>query len=338
MTNFNTYQTRHLYVAKAIDSSVDTIGDIALGTTAENEYFFFKYMNADGLLTRSDLINPCWIRSVKKTAAADMARPLQMHTIAVDTNAVTLSSLVGKTLTCTLTFQEFIDYAPNSTYTVTAAVVGNSTNTANSTAFHKALAEAIALALPDRAYPLAKVFSNGSEVTKAIAKAGSAVGASGGVVVVEAPTKYVRGKLSGEPIPFTVSFSLKDGNVGDIAWGTDTVTESNISGNTVMPANYVVADLEYFCLGERGDVYRGSTWPNNFEPTYMVDLSKNYDIVTVEYYWQGTAENVQKSPRMIQIACEVSGSGSQATSPANDLYDAIQAVIAGSGSGSGSGA
>ena len=337
MTNFNTYQTRHLYVAKAVDSNVDTIGDIALGTTAENEYFFFKYKNADGLVTRSDLVNPCWIRSVKKTLAADMARPLKMHTIAVDTSAVTLANLVGKTLTCTLTFQEYIDYSPNSTYSVTAAVVGDSTNTANATAFHKALAIAIAKALPEKAYPLAKVFSNGSEVTAKTAPA-DVTGAAGGVVVVEAPTKYVRGKLNGEPIPFTVAFNLHDGNTGDIVWGSDTVADSNISGNTVMPANYVVADLEYFCLGERGDVNRGSTWPNNFEPTYMVDLSKNYDIVTVEYYWQGTAENVQKSPRMIQIACEVSGSGSQATSAAGDIYDAIQAVISGSGSGSGSGA
>ena len=64
MTNFNTYQTRHFYVAAAVDANVDTNLDIALGATENNEYFFFKYRNADGLLTRSDIINPCWIRSV----------------------------------------------------------------------------------------------------------------------------------------------------------------------------------------------------------------------------------------------------------------------------------
>jgi hypothetical protein len=342
MANFNTYQTRHLYVAKAIDSThaVNTddfaVGSINLKSTATGE-LYFVYKNADGLASRSDTINPCWIRSLKKTASADMDRPLIMHTVAVDTNVVTLSNLVGKTLDCTIQFNEFIDYSANSTLSITASVTANATNTASAAAFHKDLAIAIAKAIPDSKYPYLKVFSNGSQVTSKTDPS-NVTGASGGVVLVEAVQKYVRGKLTGEPIPFTVSFSLSDANIDDIAWGTDTQAESNISGNLVYPATYVAADLEYFALGERGDVYRGSTWPNNYEPTYAIDLSKKYDFVTVEFYWQGTAENVQKSPRMIQIACEVSGSGSQATSIAGDLYDAIEAAMNGNGSGSSTGA
>lgn len=322
MTNFNTYQTRHFYVAGAIaDGAVENNLDIALGKTAENEYFFFSYKNADGLVTRSDLINPCWIRSVKKTAAADMARPLMAHTIAVDTSAVTLANFIGKEFILTINFQEFIDYSPSSGFAVSVSVTGNSTNTASAAAFHKALAEAIALALPEKKYPYLKVFSNGSEVTKAEAKAGSATGSSGGVVLVEAAQKYVRGKLNGDPIPFTVSFDVE----GEV-WGTDTPAPSEISDNTVVPAAYVIADLEYFALGERGDIYRGSNWPNDYEPTYAIDLSKDYDILTIEFYWQGTAENVQKSPRMIQIAAE---SGGSSAGVVDTLYDSVQAVIAG---------
>ena len=322
MANFNTYQTRHFYVANAIDESVDTNLDIYLGSVKTGD-FFFKYKNADGLVTRSDTVNPCWIRSVTKAAAEDMARPLMAHTIAVDTSAVTLTNLVGKTVNLTITFQEFIDYSPASNVSVVVSLVGNSTNTANATAFHKALAEAIALALPEKNFPLLKVFSNGSEVTKAIAKAGSATGSASGVVLVEACQKYVRGKLSGEPIPFTVAFNLHGSNVDDVVWGTDTVAKSAISGNTVMPANYILADLEYFALGERGDIYRGSMWPNNYEPTYAIALSGDYDVLTIEYYWQGTAENVQKSPRMIQIAAPAN------TSVVATLYDQVQALMAG---------
>ena len=57
MRNFNTNQTRHFYVAGAVDANVDTNLDIALGTTATGE-MYFKYKNADGLLTRSDTIDP----------------------------------------------------------------------------------------------------------------------------------------------------------------------------------------------------------------------------------------------------------------------------------------
>ena len=330
MANFNTYQTRNLYVVTDLltSGSPDAAGELLMGTTATGEVFF-KYYNGDGQATRTDLIRPASIISLKKTRAAEMDIKLKMHTLAVDTSAVTLANLVGKTLSCVITIQQVGSYDMSDSITVTASVVGNSTNTANATAFHKALAEAIALALPEAKYPLLKVFSNGSEVTKSIAKAGSATGAAGGVVLVESAQGYRRGLLSKEAYPFSVAFVLHDGNTGDIVWGTDTVADSNIAGNTVIPSVYELADLEAFTMGERGDDKRGFNYPYNYEPTPLIDLSKSYDVVSVEFAWQGNAENIQKSPRMIQFACEVSGSGSQATSDADDLYDAIAAAMAG---------
>lgn len=347
MRNFNTNQTRQFYVAGAVDSSLDTALDIALGATQSGE-LFFKYVNADGIQTRSETFKIANITSLKKTAASKMATPLKAHTLAIDTNVVTLSSLIGKTLDCIITIHQFGDYDDSTTRTFVASVVGNSTNTATASAFHKALAEAIALALPRpvEKYPLIKVFSNGSEVTPAIAKAGSAVGAAGGVVLVEGIQKYVRGKLTGEPCPFSVTFRLKDGNLGDIVWGTETIEASAIAGNTVVPANYILADLEYFALGERGDMFRGYAFPDNYEPTYAINPfgATQYDVLTVEYFWAGDAENVQKSPRIIQVAGAVtvtgSGSGATSSSPVDTLYEAIKAYMdgtAGSGSGSGSG-
>ena len=331
MQNFNTNQTRHFYVAGAIDSSVDTNLDIALGTTATGE-LYFKYKNADGLLTRSDTFDPKKIVSLKKTLSTDMAIPLKAHTVAVNTSAVTLSNLVGKTLNLVITINQAFDYDDDNCIRVIASVVGNSTNTANATAFHKALAEAIALALPtpDPAYPLIKVFSNGSEVTKAIAKAGSAVGAAGGVVLVEGIQKFVRGKLTGEPCPFSVAFHLKDSNTGDIVWGTDTVANSAISGNTVVPAAYALANLEYFALGERGDYVRGYNYPNEYQPTYAINPASTYDVLSIEYYWSGSAENVQKSPRLIQVAAPHNASA--ASDICTILYNQIDAAIAGASS------
>ena len=328
MANFNTYQTRNLYVATDFISSgtPDAAGELAMGTTKTGE-LFFKYFNGDAQLTRSDLIRPESIISLTKTKAADMDTKLKMHTLAVDTSKVTLSNLVGKTLNCVITLRQVGSYDMDDTITINASVVGDTANTANTTAFHKALAGAIALALPDSKYPVLKVFSNGSEVTKAIAKADSHTGASGGVVLVESPQGYRRGLMSKEAYPFTVAFVMHDGNTNDVIWGTDTPDDSNISGNTVIPSVYAIADLEWFSLGERGDDKRGFYYPYNYEPTYLVDLSKSYDLVSVEYSWQGNAENIQKSPRMIQIACEVSGS--QATSDADAIYDAIAAAMAG---------
>lgn len=341
MTNFNTNQTRHFYVANAVDSSVDTNLDIAVAQTATGE-FFFKYKNADGILTRSDTINPKNVICVKKTAAAAMARKLMMHTVAVDTNKVTLANLVGKTLDCIVTIHGVFDYDMSNSLTVVASVVCDSTNTGSASAFHKALAISLAKALPfqDASHPLVKVFSNGTQVLPTT-DASDVTGASGGVVLVEGVQKYVRGKLSGEPCSFSVAFRYADGKYEDIEWGTDTVAESNVSSNTEMPANYILADLEYFALGERGDVYRGAAWPNDYPTTYVIDPfgATAYDVLTIEYYWAGNAENVQKSPRMIQIAGKVTGSGSGASSPCDSLYSTVLGYINGTaGSGSGSGA
>ena len=190
--------------------------------------------------------------------------------------------------------------------------------------FHKDLAIAIAKALPkfDKQYPLIKVYSNGAEVTANTAAA-DVTGSADGVILVEGLQKYVRGKLTGEPCPFSVAFRLADGNMGDIAWGTDTVAKAAAPVSPIVyPGARTLADLEYFALGERGDVYRGSMWPNEYTPTYSIDLSQTYDVLTIEYYWAGGAENVQKSPRMIQVA----GPAAVITALQNTLSNAIRAV------------
>lgn len=347
MQNFNTYQTRQFYVAGAINDNVNVPGetvaplDIAVKKTANGE-LFFSYLNADGILTRSDTFDPKKIVSLKKTTADKMARPLMAHKISVDANAVTLgasSPLIGKTLDCIITMHGVFDYDDANTYTFVASVVGNATNTATAAAFHKDLAMAIAKALPvpDKLYPLVRVYSNGSEVTAKTA-ASSVNGAAGGVVLVPGLQKYVRGKLTGEPINISVAFRLADGNYGDIVWGKDDDTKTVAQVNTadtssispaVYPANYILADLEYFALGERGDMYRGFNWPHNYDTTYSINPnSGTYSVLTIEYYWQGGAENVQKSPRMIQVAAPETVSNDIVS----ELYDTIDAAIAGASS------
>lgn len=337
MANFNTNQTRHFYVAKAIDSSVATPGDINLGTTATGE-FFFTYRNADGLLTRSDLIRANSVRSLKKAVAADMDIKLMASTITL-ASSVDLSNNIGKAFNLVINLRQFMSYDASDSIAFTATVVADSTNTADDADFYTALAKAIALAMPKLPEAPFKIFLDGNEVTKNTSDSDlSSYGASAdSVVLVPAPQKWIRGKMSNEPLELDIVSSLRSSNTEDIAWADIDVAPSEITDNEVISSSYKIADLEYFALGERGDVYRGSFWPNNYEPTYMVDVAKQYDMVSIEYYWQGGAENVQKSPRLLEIACEISGSGSQASSVAEDIISAVEAVIAG-GTASGSGA
>lgn len=306
--NFNTNQTRQLYVAKAkkdfsapiTEANVASMvaGDLALLKT-QNDDFYFVYKNADGIVTRSDMIPAGNIEYVTKKTAANMAKKLLAYTVYLDTDAYSLTDLVGKTLTITVNVREIIDYDSANSIPVVASVKVTSAMS-DAAAFHKALAIAIAKAMPkNREYPYFRIFSSGTEVTASTAEA-DVTGAAAGVVLVATPQKWVRGKLTGEPHQLSVSF-----NIEDEAWGKVEVAESAITGYTEIPATFELADLEYFCYGERGDYYRGFNWPNNYEPTYIInpaDTATSYDVLTVQYFWQGHAENIQKSPRTIQIA------------------------------------
>ena len=317
MANFNTYQARQFYVAKAIDDDLDTVGDIYLKTTV-NGKAFFNYVNADGLLTATDVFDPKNIVSLRKTEAAEMDIPLMAHTITLNTNEVaSLTALVGKAVNLTVTINQFMSYDMADSVSVVASIVGDATNTASQNAFNKAIAKALVNAIPTFAgeKPF-KVFIGSTEITKDTAD-GSYPG-SGSLIIVEAAQKWYRNKMSKEAFPLTISSDAEG-----LAWAADAVAPSAVSNNTVIPSAYQLADLEAFALGERGNIYRYGNEPNYEPPTYMIDVTKEYNVLSIEYYWQGGAENVQKSPRMIQIAAEAADSDDVVTT----LYEALVALV-----------
>ena len=69
-----------------------------------------------------------------------------------------------------------------------------------------------------------------------------------------------------------------------------------------------LCDLEYFCLGERGDIYRNVGWPNVVETKGVLDPNTEYDVVTVHYAYIGANESVQKSEKTMVLVVE-SGKG-----------------------------
>ena len=344
MANFNTYQTRNLYVVKDFLASgdPDAAGELAMGTTATGE-IFFKYYNGDELLTRTDLIRPASIISLKKTAAAEMDIPLPAYTIVFgeDVDTSHLENYVGKVFTLTINLHQVLSYDDNDSMAITASLVGNATNLATASAFYNAFAKEILKVMPKwtkkapfKVYALTT--SSATEVTGTSASVSSCTG----IALIPVPCDYRRGVMSKEI--FTLSYTSRL-HGDDVAWAAEMEDASNLpirtvaalntelstSLDAVIPSVYTIADLEYFTFGERGDDKRLFNWPHNYEPTYLItDFTKKYDVVSIEFAWQGNAENIQKSPRMIQFACE-GATGSAATSLAGEIYDAVTAAMAG---------
>jgi hypothetical protein len=76
------------------------------------------------------------------------------------------------------------------------------------------------------------------------------------------------------------------------------------AGKGVVGEGKMIADLEYFCMGERGDVYRNINWPNSIPTKYLVDASKEYYVLNIHYSYIGSNESVQKSEKDITLVAE----------------------------------
>ena len=75
-------------------------------------------------------------------------------------------------------------------------------------------------------------------------------------------------------------------------WVAETV--ATISGTGLKK----LKDLEYFCAGEKGDVYRGAAWPNDI-PFESKITSATPTVTTIHYYEDLGNEAVQKSEKTI---------------------------------------
>lgn len=83
--------------------------------------------------------------------------------------------------------------------------------------------------------------------------------------------------------------------------GSTTATTPAVAMNN----GRMIADLEYFCMGERGDIYRMKGWPNYIETKYLVDPDKEYDVVDIHHYYQGEGTNDDKSEKVTTLVIEV---------------------------------
>lgn len=335
MQNFNTNQSRQLYVAGAVkEATVDPSTfdklDIALGKTATGQ-IFFRYKNAEGNVTRTDLVDVKKITSVKNTPASQLTLKLRMAKVEADSNVIDFgatSSFIGKTINLIITIHGLFDYDDDNTKTVLVSLVGNKTNLASKLAFTKALAVEAAKNLVnkvDPAYPLVRVFYGGSEVSPT-ATADSLAGTDEFIKLVQGPQKWSRGKLTGEPCSFSLYGKAYSSLEEELDWLTSDshkLVASDIAGYTVISGDYKLADLEYFALGERGDTVRDFAFPNNYEHTYAIEPGKSYSVLSIEYYWSGGAETVQKSPRLLQIAAPAAETDDVCTK----LYDAVVAAM-----------
>ena len=307
MNIFSTNQANQVYVAKALKETVATLtdlGDILVKATPDQSAIYFQHKGAGGIV-RSDLIEVKNILWGKTTKAKDMARKLKVATVTLDDTVNGGNPIAGQDYILTIAFTGYVGISPEDSQYWKHGVV-HATNGMTASDFYKQMALSLAKNMSREAVKLVKItLSDGTEVlpnTKASALAGTYTN----LVITEVEQDWILGTKQQKALTFDVIPTEVDVKEGDTytptKWG-----KVVISAGDPIKNGKLMADYEYFHMGERGDQYRMVGFPDYVPTKYLVDPSKEYDTIALHYAYVGSNESVQKSEKDITLIVPVKG-------------------------------
>lgn len=305
MATFSVNQVRQLYVATAFKThhvlASDAAGSIAVNAVNNDtakSHLYFEYKGADNLM-RSDLIDTKNILYAKATDATAMAHDLKSVTIALDSNVNGGAPVAGQDYILRIAFKQYVGMSDEDQYFKYGMVHAYAGMDASE--FYKVLAVSLAKNFSREVVPLIKIEIKTASATTEVTpttKVADLTDTYTGVVITEVEQPWRLGVMAQTPVYFTVQSVPVTVNGDERYWATLTESTSGSIGN-----GKTIADLEYFCMGERGDMYRQVGWPHNIPTTYLVDPAKAYCVFDIHYAYVGSNESVQKSEKTITIVC-----------------------------------
>mgnify|MGYP004510683839 CR=1 FL=1 len=338
MAIFSVNQNRQLYVANAYKATVadtDSAGTISVKADSKKEHFYFPYKGAESLM-RSDLIDLKNVIYAKATDASQMTRELKSVTVTLDKNVNEGNPISGQDYILRIVFKQAFGNSDTNQYLKYGAVHGTATMTASD--FYKELAVSLAKNFSREITPFVDIVltdhetAKGSNTTNDVAvpvlKDGkiqkiSALAAGHeytAVLIDEVEQPWRLGVRKQVPVFFDVYPTTVTFEGDEVVWG---IAESTEPAGKVLNGK-IIADLEYFCMGERGDQYRNMGWPHNIETKYLVDPTKQYNTIDIHYAYVGDGVSVQKSEKDITIVVpKVGATNSVSNKLTNDIIGAI---------------
>lgn len=305
MAVFSTNQNRQLFVVKQSADTVTETGDIALKGTDPSKTgrvckeIFFEYMGADTPL-RSPLIPVENIEYVKLIEAADLADKLKKVVVKLDEDVHEDGTPIsGQDYVLRIAFRQFYGMSDEDQYFKYGVVHATKNMTAKQ--FYEKMEES-----------LKKNFSR--ELGTYLEFKGDA----NGLTITEVEQPWHRGTYAQERVYFEVYPTLIYADGDEVIWGVTQATgqTEDSKGNTVedcgdggtIKDGHKIADLEWFCMGERGDQYRMKGWPNVVPTEYLVDPSKEYDALEIHYSFKDSGNSSYKSEKDLTLVAETGGS------------------------------
>lgn len=335
MATFSVNQARQLYVAdyyKTDVTSADNKGTIAPKVDNKKNHLYFQYKGANNLM-RSDLIDIKNIIYAKATDANDMRSELKGYVVTLTDGVKDGKPVVGQDYILRIAFKQYIGMSDADQTTKYGMVHVNSTIDSASK-FYKELALSLAKNFSKEVTPLLKfalVVQGEEDVenatpVEATTKAETLTGTYTGVLIKEVEQDWVLGTKPLVPVNFEILPGTIKVNGDEVIWGKAEIVEAKDKEDFVHNGKNI-ADLEYFCMGERGDVYRGAGYPNTVKTQYLVKPENPYNVIDIHYAYVGSNESVQKSEKTITIVVpKIGATNSVSNTLTNNIITQINTI------------
>lgn len=295
MATFSTNQNRQFYVVTGRDTvnedaPVGTLQLKTIGKGADLEAYFL-YKGADTVL-KSDRIKPKDIEYIKATSAKDLATPLKSQLVKLSPEINEGQPVSGQDYILRITLRQWYGMSDQDVYFKEGAVHATASMTAAQ--FYQKMVDSLKLC-----------FSREVGATKDSNPYLDFKASADGILITEKPQPWTRGTETQEPVLFEAVPTTIYVDGADVIWGeVENKTPSKediVVGENAIGDGTKIADLEYFCLGERGDQYRMIGFPNYIPTTYLVDPTKEYHVLDIHYSFTDTGINSYKSEKDITL-------------------------------------
>ena len=323
MAVFNTNQNRHLYIADGyvaynaeLTGGTNNKGKIQVKAVGpDKKEFMFFYVNPLGEVIKSDRIPLCNLDYVKAVKASEMVDVLKVTKVSLDSSVNSGAPVAGQDYLLRIVFRQFYGMSDEDLYIKDICVHATS---AMSTA--KDLFDAFVTAA-NAAFSREIGATKTSNPYLTFAAAGS--GSGGYLTITEKEQPWVRGVGAYERVYFDVIPTTIYTGGDDVIWGKvedDTPAKADATvGTNAVGNGKKIADLEWFCAGERGDQYRMMGYPSYIPTEYVAEPNIEYNVLELHFAFTDTGVNSYRSEKDITIAVPMGASDHE--------YDVINDII-----------
>ena len=307
MAVFSTNQVRQLYVVDNVvstESSLATAGDIFAKKSGDDIYF--KYVGALGDTMRTDIVNQKQLIYTSVATADELDYKLKGQKITLNPNVNGGKPIEGRDYILRVLFSEYIGISPVDKTLKYGTVHITPGMTASD--FYAEMAYSLMQSQKREPNPIMNIavivsgtFEGNEILDTNTLQDIKDMGTIEGIVIFEAVQPWHLGVMPSGVIKIDAQVTRITYNGDDsIFWGV--VGDVKMPSSYVLPEGQKIADLEYFCMGERGDQYRNAGWPNVIPTKYLVDPTAQYDLYTIHYAYVGEGTHQEKSEKDIQFA------------------------------------